>query len=132
MTLFLCIFLIPFVTIGVGMIVAAMMNLFGKVEVVVDELDSYVAIGIGIVKWKRRFDPHQVRSVSYGTRSWQSEGGPSKLIELAADRTIKFGSLLQPERMEWLRVVLKQLLLPGHGQRRTSTVPQLPWLYRKS
>lgn len=132
MTLFLCIFLIPFVTIGVGMVVAAMMNLFGKVEVVINELDSYIATGIGIVKWKRRFDPHQIRSVSYGRTTWQSEGSPSKLIELAADRTIKFGSLLQPERMEWLRVVLKQLLLQGHGQRHNSNVCQLPWLYRKS
>lgn len=113
-TLFLCAFLIPFVTVGAGMIVAAIMNVLGKVEVVVGESDSYVATGIGGVKWKRRFDPHEVRAVRYGTATWQSEGHPTKLIELVADRTIKFGSWLQSERMEWLRVVLTELLLRGH------------------
>jgi len=124
-TLFLCVFLTPFVTIGAIMIAAAMLSLVGKVEVIVKEYESYVATGIAFVRWKRRFDPHQVRSVTYATTTWRSEDGPS--IVLAADRTIKFGSLLQSERAVWLRAVLTELLLHGHDDRHGSSLPQLPW-----
>jgi hypothetical protein len=112
MTLFLCIFLIPFVAIGIGMAGAAIMNLFGKVEVVVDEFDSYVATGIGFLRWKKSFDPRGVLAVDIGTTPWQTEGGSNKLIEIKANRTVKFGSLLQSDRMEWLQAVLRQTLLP--------------------
>jgi len=64
-TLFLCMFLVPFVTVGAGMTVTAMMSLFGKVEVVVHRTEAYVATGIGILKWKRKFNPHKVSSVIF-------------------------------------------------------------------
>ncbi len=48
MTLFLCVFLIPFVTVGIGMTVAAVVNLIGKVEVIIDEFDTYVATELGL------------------------------------------------------------------------------------
>jgi hypothetical protein len=132
MTLFLCVFLIPFVTVGIGMIGVALLNLIGKVEVVIDELDSYVATCAGGFRWIRRFDPYRVRAVSFGTTAWQSEGGPNRLIELSADRTIRFGSLLQADRMEWLRVVLKELLLNPNANRHGSILPYLPWITRQS
>jgi hypothetical protein len=128
MTLFLCVFLIPFVTVGVGMTVAAIINLVGKVEVVIDELDSWVATGIWVFKWKRRFDPRRVHAISYGTAAWQSDGATNRVIELAADRTIKFGSLLQSDRMEWLKAVLNDLLLRGDRKPNRSTLPQLTWV----
>ena len=130
-TLYVCVFLIPFVIVGAGMIGAVLIGLIGKVEVVIDELDSYVSIGAGIVKWKRRFDPHQVRAIRFGTTAWRSDDGPSKLIELSADQTIKFGSLLQLDRMEWLRVVLRELLLNSSAHRYGSTLPYLTWTSRQ-
>lgn len=131
MTLFLCLFLVPFVTVGVGMAGAALINLIGKVEVVIDELDSYVATGVGILQWKRRFDPRQVRAVHFGDTTWKSDGGSNRVIELLADRTIKFGSLLAADRLEWLRSVLKELLVNGDATRHGSTLPYLTWLERK-
>ena len=110
-TLFLCVFLIPFVTVGIWMTATALMNLIGKVEVLIDEHESWVATGIWCFKWKRRFDPSTVCAVSYGTTAWQSEGVPNSLIELTADRTIKFGSMLLPERQAWLKATLTQRLL---------------------
>ena len=44
--------LIPFVTIGTGIVGAVLLNLFGILQIVIDELNSYVATGIGFVKWK--------------------------------------------------------------------------------
>jgi hypothetical protein len=130
-TLFLCMFLIPFVTVGIGLTGAAFMNLFGRIEIVIDELDSYVATGAGFVKWKRRFDPRQVRAVNYGSTAWKSEGGSNRTIELSADRTINFGSLLQADRMDWLRVVLKKVLLNSDGTPHNSPLPSLTWMSRQ-
>ena len=131
MTLFLCVFLIPFVTIGLGMAAVAIMNLIGKVEVVIDEFDSFVATGFGLFRWKKRFDPREVQAVEFGTKSWQSDGEGNKLIEIRGNRTVKFGSLLQSDRMEWLRAVLRQSLLPQNYEQRSSTLSDLVWLSRK-
>ncbi len=132
MTLFLCVFLIPFVTIGVGMAGTAIMNLIGKVEVVIDEFDSYVATGFGIIRWKKRFDAREVKTIAFGTTPWHSEGGAKNLIEISANRSVKFGSLLQSDRMAWLRAVLRETLLPGNGADYDSKVPALAWLSRRS
>lgn len=128
MTLFLCVFLIPFITVGAGMTAAALVNLVGKVEVVIDELDSWVATGIGFLKWKRQFDPRAVHSITYGTSAWQSDGNTCRVIELTADRTIKFGSMLPSERLEWLKTVLNELLLPGDRNPNRSTLPHISWI----
>ena len=127
MTLFLCIFLIPFVTIGMVMVGVALMNLIGKTEVVIDEIDSYLSTGVGFIRWKRRFDPRAVHAVDFGSTAWQSESGNTKLIEIKADKSVKFGSMLQSPQMEWVRVVLVKTLLPDQG---TSPLPHLSWLRR--
>jgi hypothetical protein len=132
MTLFLCVFLIPFVTIGVGMAGAAVMNLIGKVEVVINEFDSYVATGFWFMRWKKRFDPRQVKAVEFGSTSWQSEGGRNRLVEIIAERNVKFGSLLQSDRQDWLRAVLREILLPRNNDGQQSSVPGLAWLSQKS
>ena len=132
MTLFLCVFLIPFVTIGIGMAGAAIMNLFGKVEVIVDEFDSCVATGVGIIRWKRRFDAREVKSVEFGMTPWQSEGNANKLIEITTNKVVKFGSLLQSDRMTWLRAVLREILLVRNGNDYDSKIPALAWLSRRS
>lgn len=128
MTLFLCVFLIPFVTVGVGMTVAAIINLAGKVEVVIDEHDSWVATGIWIFKWKRRFNPRKIHAITYGNSAWQSDGATNKVIELAADRIIKFGSMLQSDRMEWLKAALNELLLRGDRTPKRLNIPSLTWI----
>ncbi len=131
MTLFLCVFLIPFVTVGIGMMAAAVINLIGKVEVVIDEFDSYVATRLGFLRWKKRFDPCEVQAVEFGGTPWQSDGGSNRLIEIKANRTVKFGSMLQSDRMEWLCAVLRQILLPPIDEGRRSTRPAVAWLSRK-
>lgn len=128
MTLFLCVFLIPFVTVGIAMVGAAMMNLIGKVEVVIDEFDSHVATGVAFLRWRKKFDPREVRAVEFCSSSWQSENRSNRMIEIQADRSVRFGSLLQPDRMEWLRAVLRQTLFPSKGDDRVSMYPALAWL----
>lgn len=109
-TLFLCCFLVPFVTIGMVMIGAVLLNACGKVEVDFSDETAEVRTGVGYCVWRRRFDPTQFVRISCGTTPWQSNGRHSQLIEIEADRIIKFGSLLQDDRREWLQVMLHELL----------------------
>ncbi|MEI7462623.1 MAG: hypothetical protein WCK15_24750 [Pirellula sp.] len=132
MTLFLCVCLIPFVTVGIGMAGMAIIFLIGKVEVIIDEFDSYVATGFGIIRWKKRFDAREVKTVEFGTTPLQSEGGANMFIEIVANRSVKFGFLLQPDRRAWLRAVLRKVLLPGSGDNYNSKIPALAWLSRRS
>ena len=129
-TLFLCVFLIPFVTVGTGMAGAALLSLFGKVEVVIDEFNSYAATGIGLFVWKRRFDPLRVDSVTLSTNTSGSEGrtSTSRSIEIQSDRTVKFGSMLQSDRLEWMNAALKELMLKSTASRTNTGLPVLSWI----
>ena len=130
MTLFMCLFLTPFVAIGASMIWAAILSLFGKVEVVIDEHDSFVGIGVGFVRWKRRFDPRQTQSVEiHEQHSRSSDHNRTTLsIELIADRTIRFGSMLPRGRKQWLHTALQAMLLGDARIRRQVDLPELFWL----
>jgi hypothetical protein len=131
-TVGLCVFLIPFVAIGSLMIGAVLLSLFGKVQVVIDEFDSYVGTGVGFVLWKRRFDPRSVSAVKFGLSSWETNDQRQPQIELTADRSIKFGSLLSEKRREWMQGVLREIFLRPNGRQAGSNLPQLTWLTRTS
>lgn len=127
-TLFLCVFLTPFVAIGIGTAVTALIYLKGHVRVMIDENDSWVATGIGFVSWQRRFDPLQINHVRRGKTRWETNGERGETIELIGERTIALGSMLSAERREWLQIVLSQLLPASHNSRRHPTLPDLYWL----
>ncbi len=109
MTLFLCVFLTPFVMVGVGVATVALTILFGKTVVVISEFESYVATGIGWFRLKRRFDPLKVEHVRITSSAWKSQEDNRQCIELIADNTIKFGSMLNNNQRAWFRAQLKQL-----------------------
>ena len=118
MALFLCCFLTPFVAIGSVMVGVVFLNAFGKVEIHIAEDAGEVRTGIAFGVWRQRFDPTLVRRVGAGQTSWESNGRPSPLIVIDADRTIKFGSLLADHRREWLQAILNVLLATtDHGER---------------
>jgi hypothetical protein len=110
-TLFLCIFLIPFVTIGFVMLCVFLTSLAGRVEVTLQEMQGRVRTGIGPISWSRRFDPSQVTRVSGGKTSYQVNGQNKSVIVIEADRTIKLGSSLTNSRREWLLAALHEILI---------------------
>jgi hypothetical protein len=118
MTLFLCLFLTPFVAVGSVLAGALLLNAAGKIEVSIADDEASVRTGVGFLVWRRRFDPAKVRGVSLGVTSWQTNGQPSQVIVIEADRTVKFGSLLQEERREWVQAILHQLLIENTSNRR--------------
>ncbi len=110
-TLFLCIFLIPFVLVGMGAFACFLFNLWGRIEVLLDGPNGSIRTGIPILGWTRRFDANRVTKVTSDVSSWQQSGRTRGLIKIDADRTIKFGSQLNDTRRDWMRSVLKKLLV---------------------
>lgn len=129
MTLFLCVFLTPFVVIGTILIGVTLLSLAGRVQVVLQREKSYAATGIAFMRFTKRFDPNQVQSVDLGITRWQSEGEHRPLIEIKSDRIIKFGSMLSTERMEWMRAVLAVLLLNKNSPIAPAYLPRLSWIH---
>lgn len=111
MTLFLCVFLIPFVTIGTGVFFACLLNLFGRIEVTVGRTEAAIRTGFGFVNWTRRFDPTVVHRVEHGLTSWRQNDERKALIQIEANKTIKFGTMLTTARREWMHAVLYKLFL---------------------
>lgn len=110
MTLFLCVFLTPFILVGLSLVGAALLAAAGKIEVLIGDSQAVVKTGVGFLVWRRRFDPTQVHRVTIGKSAWKSNDQAKELIAIEADRTIKFGTLLPDERREWLQTVLHVLL----------------------
>lgn len=108
-TLFLCIFLIPFVTIGTIMIGAALLCAMGSTAVSIGRDDAWVRTGVGPIGIKRRFDPRAWRSVNVGKAKWQSNDQHKELIQIEADKTIRFASVMSEAKRDWLIAVLRRL-----------------------
>ncbi len=125
MSLFLCIFLIPFVTVGAGMIIALLTTLCGKVEVHIGEQEGRVRTGIGPLVWTRRFDPTTVQRVTNGLTSWSVNDRNLELIVIEASNRVEFGSMLEPGRREWLHTVVRELLLKPSPQERQATLEKI-------
>ncbi|MBX3402104.1 MAG: hypothetical protein KF699_01700 [Phycisphaeraceae bacterium] len=116
MTLFLCVFLIPFVTIGLGVLCAALVALLGRVEVRLRGPDGAVFTGIGPIGWRRRFDASRVKAVKFAESSVETNGKRQKLIAIEGEeKTVKFGSVLTDQRRVWLAGALKTVLMPRGG-----------------
>jgi hypothetical protein len=112
-TLFLCLFLIPFVTVGTGLVLGAMFSLLGRVKVVIDQVESYVSTGIGFLSWKNRFDPMGIDSVKFSNSSGDGESAPKSSIQLVGEDTIEFGSTLPSHRRQWLAACLQEIFSPN-------------------
>jgi hypothetical protein len=111
MTLFLCIFLVPFVAVGAALFLAFLTSLLGRVRVVVDGDEGRVRVGVGPLNWSRRFNAERVTRVATGGSGYLVNGKPRPLIQIEADRTIKFGSFLPDARRAWLLDVLRTQLI---------------------
>ncbi|MDB5289831.1 MAG: hypothetical protein JWL69_1072 [Phycisphaerales bacterium] len=119
-TLFLCLFLIPFVVIGSGMFLVFLMYVMGRVETIMTGSDGRIRTGLGPINWTRRFDASEVKRVAAGWTSYEINGRTKPLIQIEADRTVKFGSTLPDERREWMCGVLQVLLVARTKAGRTA------------
>lgn len=107
-TLFLCLFLVPFVLVGAGFLIATLIALAGRVQVVIDGAGSSVSTGVGWFKWTQRFDAEKVESVRYSNSNFGDAERTQSAIELYGVNPVKFGGMLPENRREWLCAMLQQ------------------------
>jgi hypothetical protein len=113
MTIFLWLFLTPFIVIGLGMIGAFLSCIAGKTEVRVDRGGVTIATGIGPVCWNRRFQAPDLKEIRMEeTLSRSNDSGPKKQIvaELRNGKSIKFGSMLRDERRRFLAAAADKII----------------------
>ncbi len=117
MTIFLWLFLTPFITVGLVMIGAFLSALAGRTEVRIRQAEGVVFSGIGPLGWRRRFNPETVTDVRIDNRHWRDSDGDRRnkiqiIIETQDGKQIKFGSMLRDERMKFVAAAVRKVLLP--------------------
>ena len=114
-TIFLWIFLTPFIVIGLGMMGAFLMSIGGKTEVRLNHKTGKVFTGVWPLGYRRRFEVSSVFDVRIEAGRWRdSDGTNSKtyiIIETHGGKVIKFGSMLSEERRKFIAVWVYQILM---------------------
>jgi hypothetical protein len=115
MTLFLWLFLTPFILIGLAMFAAFFSCLFGRTEVRIRNAEGEVYTGIGPLGYRRRFNTQAIADVRIDDRRWRDSDGDSRrkteiIIETQQGRAIRFGSMLREDRMKFVAGALRQAL----------------------
>ena len=115
MTIFLWIFLTPFMVIGLGMFFAFLSSLMGYTEVRLRATEGVIYSGIGPFKWPRRFVPAEVKKVRLAEHEHQTAKGglrtsKSIVLELENGKSLNFGSALSDERRAFVVAALRQEL----------------------
>lgn len=114
MTLFLWVFLTPFLAVGLAIFVGLLLCIAGRVEVRMRSDRGEVFTGIGSLGWRRSFDLARVTRVALvQARSGNSDATPRAEILIAAETDIRFGSGIPESRRRWMAAVLHRLLLQG-------------------
>lgn len=110
--LFLALFLTPFVLVGTGMLLAAAVFIAGSVVVTIRGDAGTASVGVGPLRWRRKFDAASVKRVVVGSAGWSQNNQPQKAVCIETrDKTVKIGSQLSEQRRAWLAAVLQQLLV---------------------
>jgi len=110
MSIFLCLFLTPFVTIGLIMFGAVLLTTMGSTVIRVGRDAASVKTGVGPIGWTKRFDPRKVERISTGKSKIETNGEHKKLIQIDADRTVRFASGMDEAKRDWIIAVLRRLL----------------------
>lgn len=111
LTVLMWMVLIPFATVGIGVIAALAMTIAGHVEVRLGRDEGSVASGIGPLRRTRRFRITPATLVRLVPAAWDPHDDPSfRVIALHADRTIRFGGLVPKDRRLWLVAAMRRAI----------------------
>jgi hypothetical protein len=116
MTIFLWLFLTPFILIGLVLMGAFLSCLGGRTEVRFGGSGGCVFTGIGPLGWSRRFDPRAVKAVRIDDQRWRDSDGDRRrntriVIETREGRLINFGSHLSEERRKFVAAAARKALV---------------------
>jgi hypothetical protein len=115
MTIFLWIFLTPFMVIGLAMIGAFLGAIGGRTEVTIRNGEGVVFTGLGPIGWRQRFDARAVRAVRIDDQAWSDSDGHRQrkawiVIETRDGAKTRFGSMLLEERRRFVAGALSNML----------------------
>jgi hypothetical protein len=115
MTIFIWIFLTPFITIGLIMIAGLLSCVAGQSEVRVERGEVAVATGIGPFAWNRRFMASDLKEIRIEERPSRGSDGNNQtkmqiVAELQSGRLIKFGTALREDRLKFLAAAADKLI----------------------
>lgn len=116
MTLFLWIFLTPFILVGLGILAALVGALMGRTVVRLRPGEGVVFSGIGSWGKRQRFDPGSIRTVLLEEATEAKPGkirsgsGQEIVLKTAQGGEIRLGSDLPPARRMFVAATLARLL----------------------
>ena len=88
---------------------AAIMSLFGRVDVSVVDNQGTVFVGVGPFGWTRRFDWSEITRIEEDLSSNASANNNRVVISLVGKTRLKFGSMLNESRRYYILQGLKLL-----------------------
>lgn len=115
MTVFLWLFLTPFILVGLFMIGAFVSCIGGRTEVRISNPEGVIFTGVGALGWRRRFATSEVKEVRVEARAWRDSDGDRQrktyiVIETREGKQLKFGSMLTEERRKFVAGALRRAL----------------------
>jgi hypothetical protein len=115
MTLFLWLFLTPFIGIGLVLLTTFLSCLAGRTELRVDAGQGILFSGIGPLGFRRRFSGSDVRDVRIEDKRWRDSDGDSRrkrqIVIETSGKSISFGSMLTEERRQFVAGAAKRELV---------------------
>jgi len=115
LTVFLWLFLTPFIGVGLGLVFSFFSCLAGRTEIRLQGGDGVILSGVGPVSFRKRFATSSVRDVRIEDQCWRDRNGTSRrnpqIIIETEQKPIKFGSMLTQERRRFLAGAVKKELV---------------------
>jgi len=116
MTIFLWLFLTPFLGIGMLLAVIFFSSLWGRTEVRVVDGAGMIFTGVSSAGYRRRFDARSVKDIYLKENAsvGQNDGPRTKdiiIIEMRDGKRLKFGSLFTEERRKFVAAALRRTLI---------------------
>ena len=115
-TIFLWLFLTPFILVGLAMISGFFLCLGGRTEVYIRDWQGEIFTGIGPFGRRRKFKTESVRDVRIEDKQWRDSDGDRRrsteiLIEMIEGKPLKLGSSLAENRRQFMAAALRKTLL---------------------
>lgn len=116
-TVFLWLFLTPFILIGLAMIGAFFSCLAGKTEVRIRDWQGEIFTGVGPIGRTRKFKTEAVKDIRIEDKDWRDNDGDRRrntniVIEMTEGKPIKFASSLPDDRRQFLAAAMRAIVIP--------------------
>jgi hypothetical protein len=114
MTLFLWIFLTPFIAVGLFTLGAFFSSLFGRTELRIQGGEGTLFTGIGPIGFNKRFSTGDVKDVRIEDRTWRDSNGSHRRAQIIIDmkqKAVAFGSMFSSERRQFVAGAAKRELI---------------------